>query len=383
MSLLYLTPGCFDKGGISRYSRYQVTALRQILGADKVTVFSLLGPDAASFEGAFDVSWHGSGANLWSKGRYCTKALGRILASRPSLIWSAHVNLSALGCILAGLCRSTSVLNVYGLEVWSGLRHDALWGFRKSDEVISDCHFTANYIEGEGIRPAGSTEVIWDCVDLAKFSPAPPRPSVLKRYGIPGPEVGFNILTLGRMDQHSAHKGYSRLLDAFGAMAPDIPEASLIFAGRGELGAGLRERAAEMGLQDRVFFTGMVHEDDLPDVYRSAHVFSLISDRGYGRGEGIPLTPLEAAACGVPILVGNQDGSQEAVLEGVNGYALEPFDLDAHVAVLSALAKDTCRRREMGIAARRRIEKDFSFEGFRDKHRCLLKRWLQKSMEVA
>ena len=55
----------------------------------------------------------------------------------------------------------------------------------------------------------------------------------------------------------------------------------------------------------------MVHEDDLPKFYRASRIFTLVSDRGKGRGEGIPLTPLEAMACGSPIIVGNQDGSQE------------------------------------------------------------------------
>ena len=46
---LYITPGCFDKGGISRYSRYQITAIREIFGYDKVSVFSLLGKNKHSF----------------------------------------------------------------------------------------------------------------------------------------------------------------------------------------------------------------------------------------------------------------------------------------------------------------------------------------------
>ena len=79
-------------------------------------------------------------------------------------------------------------------------------------------------------------------------------------------------------------------------------------------------------LQNKVIFTGSIHENDLPDIYRAAHLFSLVSDKGHMRGEGIPLTPLEAMATGIPVLVGNQDGSQEAVENGVNGYVLDPFD---------------------------------------------------------
>jgi phosphatidylinositol alpha-1,6-mannosyltransferase len=124
-----------------------------------------------------------------------------------------------------------------------------------------------------------------------------------------------------------------------------------------------------------VFFTGFLHEEDLPDVYRSAHLFSLVSDRGFGRGEGIPLTPLEAAAVGVPILVGNQDGSQEAVVEGINGFILDPFDIPKNAEAIVTLMKNGALRGKMGRAARERIEKEFAYPKFVQKHRELLGRW--------
>ncbi len=57
--VLYLTPGCFDKGGVSRYSRYQIRCLRDWLGDDNVRVLSLMGPDEHSLETPMDVWWHG------------------------------------------------------------------------------------------------------------------------------------------------------------------------------------------------------------------------------------------------------------------------------------------------------------------------------------
>ncbi|HEY1942337.1 MAG TPA: hypothetical protein VGH40_09465, partial [Roseiarcus sp.] len=59
LRILYLTPGCYDKGGISRYCRYQIQALRENHGAERVTVLSLLGPDQNGFEEPFAVSWRG------------------------------------------------------------------------------------------------------------------------------------------------------------------------------------------------------------------------------------------------------------------------------------------------------------------------------------
>jgi phosphatidylinositol alpha-1,6-mannosyltransferase len=375
MKLLYLTPGCFDKGGISRYSRYQIAALREICGDENVRTLSLLGPDKQSFETPFNVDWYAGGNALAQKVSFAAKVFQLALVQRPDVLWTAHVSFSALVRIAAAMAGAKTVVNEYGLEAWSDLGWDTAWGLKGMTEVVSDCHFTAEWMEEAGKRPRGSIHVVWDCVDIERFSPRPPSRGVLEKYGIPDPATGVNILSLGRLSRDAAHKGYDRLLEAFSRAAGRVPSARLIFAGKGDLVSELAARAKVLGLEGRVFFTGMVHEDDLADVYRSAHVFSLVSDRGEGRGEGIPLTPLEAASCGVPILVGNQDGSQEAVVEGLNGHILDPFDLDAHADVLLRLSRDQETRKRMGEAARKRIEEEFAYPIFREKHRALLQKW--------
>src|SRR5262249_52040550 len=94
--------------------------------------------------------------------------------------------------------------------------------------------------------------------------------------------------------------------------------------------------------------------------------------------EGIPLTPLEAAACGCPILVGTHDGSQEAVVEGQNGYRLDPYDIDTHAERIAALVLDDELRARLGRAAVRRIEAEFTYPGFLAKHRDLLSAWFPR-----
>jgi phosphatidylinositol alpha-1,6-mannosyltransferase len=376
MNVLYLTPGCFDKGGISRYARYQVTALREIAGPSNVAVYSLLGPDADSFESHFDTEWY-AGGNTWrAKTELALRAALRALRSRPDVVIAGHVNLSGLALLTARAVGAKLVLNVYGLEVWSGLRRDASFGLTGAHHVISDCHFTAGYLEDQGLRRAGTTRVIWDCVDLGRFKPGRPSDEVLARYGIPTRERSINLLTLGRLSKVSKYKGYERLLEIFARLAKSIPTLTLIFAGRGDLIPILREQAVRRGVLHRVVFTGSVREDDLPDVYRSAHIFSLVTERGVGRGEGIPLTPLEAAASGVPVIVGNQDGSREAIVDGESGRILNPADLAEHEQVIRTLATDPSIRDTMARAARQRMESHFAYPSFREKHRDALKAWL-------
>ncbi|MFT3917331.1 MAG: glycosyltransferase family 4 protein [Anaeromyxobacteraceae bacterium] len=231
--------------------------------------------------------------------------------------------------------------------------------------MLADCQHTAAYLREARLRPDRALEVLPDCVDTRRFRPGPPRGEVVARLGLPDPSRHVVILTLGRLVAAAAHKGYERLLDAFARAAPRMPELRLVFAGGGALGAALRARAGALGIVDRVTFTGPIREDDLVEVYRACDVFSLVSDRGPRRGEGLPLAPLEAAACGKPVLVGDQDGSREAADHGETGYVLDPFDLDGHAARLVQLARDPALRARLGEAGLARVRERHDYPVFR------------------
>lgn len=368
VKILYLTPGCFDKGGISRYSRYQITALREIFGQENVKVLSLLGPDSQSFEDKFNVSWHSKSNSLLDKIKFTLKAIQEALFWRPSVIHTAHVNFSGMAYYIAKLCGAKTILNTYGLEIWSGLSKDASWGLKKSDVVISDCHFTASYIENNNLRPRNSVVVIWDCVDLKRFQPGPINKKIALKYNIPQPEGNFIIMSLGRLSKTAAHKGFDRLIQVFAEVQKIQKNVQLVIAGKGDNRPNLEKLVKKYHLQNNVTFTGMVDEEDLVEIYRMADVFSLVSDRGKGRGEGIPLTPLEAMACKVPIIVGNEDGSQEAIYNNQNGSIINPFDLEKHQNIIIELINNEELRQRKAAAAVTICQERFSYQAFKSKH---------------
>jgi phosphatidylinositol alpha-1,6-mannosyltransferase len=359
--ILYLTPGCFDKGGISRYNRYQVQALREFCGEKYIKVLSLLGPAEGDFEDPFKVTWHAWGASKRSKLVFTVKFLQLLMTWKPDIIWLGHINLTELLVRFKLFNHVTSVLNIYGLEVWSGLRPKVEQGFKRVNHVISDCHYTSNFAEEEGFRPKDSIQVIWDCVNLDKFKPTD-GDDFYKRYGLPDPDKHPWILTLGRLSFTAAHKGYERLIEVFSKIAKTDTTAVLVFAGKGDMTDHLKSLASKLGVQDRVYFSGMVYEADMAKFYTAATVFSLVSDRGKGRGEGIPLTPLEAMACGTPIIVGDQDGSQEAVFNNTNGFCIDPFDLKSHKCCILRLIKESSKGNPRGKAALDIAKRYFSFE---------------------
>jgi len=369
MKILFITPGCFDKGGISRYSRYQISALREIYGKDSIRVISFLGPDKHSFEKPVEVAWHGTNPGIIDRIKLIYQIVLHVLTWRPNIVHTALVNYSGVSHFLAKLIGAKSVLNIYGLEVWSKMRKTADYGMRNSDYVISDCHSTADYAENHRMRSANSIEVIWDCADLKHFRPSPENwDSLRERLGLPDRNQHFITVTLGRISKNAAYKGYDRLIKVFSEVHKSFPNSRLILVGRGDLVEDLKYLVQSLSIESQVMFTGGVTDEDLPAILSYAHLFSMVTESGEDMGEGIPLTPIEAMACGTPIIVGNQDGSREAIIDAINGYCIDPNDLDLHQKIIESLIKNPIELEKKAKGALKIAEDHFSYQAFKKKH---------------
>nr|HMP32471.1 glycosyltransferase [Saprospiraceae bacterium] len=207
--IVFITPGCFDKGGISRYSRYQIQALRALYGQANVYVMSLMGPLDDSIEEHFTVNYAGKSNSKWDQLKFAFQFIWICFGQRPKIIHAAHVNFSGLSYVVSKLIGAVSILNVYGLEIWSKLSWDAAWGLKNVDHIISDCHNTKNYMVSKGIRKNSDIEVIWDCIDLVKFKPQSIEKisDVAKKYALPSYTSKKVIMTLGRVAYAARHKG--------------------------------------------------------------------------------------------------------------------------------------------------------------------------------
>jgi len=368
MKVLYITPGCFDKGGISRYSRYQISAIRELFGKENAYIMSLLGPDKDQIEEDFEVEYSGSSINSkWQQLKFSLYFFFKALLHRPSYILLAHVNMSGLAVLVSKLVRAKTILNVYGLELWGDISFDASWGLKRVDYIISDCHNTKNYLVKNKIRNESDITVIWDCVDLTKFKQSSNNLSLIKKkYGIKN-DGRFTILTLGRLSYAAIHKGYHRLIEVLERL--DQSKFYLVIAGKGDMMNDLKTLVKSKGMENSVCFTGMVNESDMAHLYSLPDVFSLVSEVGKGMGEGIPLTPLEAMACGTPIIVGDEDGSREAVFDSKNGYVISPNDLDSHVNHVKYLSENQNSLEQMGFEALRIANEEFSYSNFLKKHK--------------
>jgi glycosyltransferase involved in cell wall biosynthesis len=117
---------------------------------------------------------------------------------------------------------------------------------------------------------------------------------------------------------------------------------------------GSRHRLVEIASEHEVIFLGRVPDEDLPALYSLADVFAFPS-----LYEGFGLPPLEAMACGVPVVCSNSSSLPEVV--GDAGILVSPYDIDALSDALASLLDDPVRRRELAERGLKRA-RQFTWE---------------------
>jgi len=122
----------------------------------------------------------------------------------------------------------------------------------------------------------------------------------------------------------------------------------------------LERLAREAGVAARVVFLGALPHSQVLGWMRRAALLVLPSVRtASGRVEGLGMVTLEAAATGVPAIGSNLGGIAETIADGETGFLVPERDPTALAARMGELLADTGLRRRMGVAARRRVERDF------------------------
>ena len=121
--------------------------------------------------------------------------------------------------------------------------------------------------------------------------------------------------------------------------------------------AALAELAAGTGVADRVHLLGGVPHERLPALFRSADV--AVSVPWY---EPFGIVPLEAMACGLPVVASAVGGMLDTVADGVSGRLIPPRAPDALAAALRGLLADPDRRAQMGLEGRRRSLQQYRWE---------------------
>ncbi len=186
------------------------------------------------------------------------------------------------------------------------------------------------------------------------------HPGVIGELRPPG---RYRLLSVGRLVER---KGVGNVIVAMGRLrAAGGPDTELVVAGgpdadqldsHAEAGR-LREIAAQSGVADRVSFRGRVGREELPALLRSADLVVCVP--WY---EPFGIVPLEAMACGVPVVAAAVGGIVDSVVDGRTGVHVPPRRPDLIADALTALLPDPARRRALGEAAARRVLTRYSWD---------------------
>jgi glycosyltransferase involved in cell wall biosynthesis len=200
--------------------------------------------------------------------------------------------------------------------------------------------------------PAYKVRYVPNGVDTGRFAPPGPdeAETVRQRLGIQPGEV-----VIGSVGQLRGEKNHERLLRTFAAVAPARP-CRLLLVGDGPLHARLAGLAQELGLAQRVVFTGAV--SDPAAYYRAMDVFALSSDT-----EQMPIAVLEAMAAGLPVVSTDVGDVRFMVSVGNRAYVVPPAQEDAYAAGLAALLGDAVARRALGQANRTKCILEYEERG--------------------
>jgi D-inositol-3-phosphate glycosyltransferase len=186
-------------------------------------------------------------------------------------------------------------------------------------------------------------------VDLCRFTPRGPTAPRRLRH---------RLLAIGRLVER---KGLGDVVSALSR----LPDTELVIAGgpRGEAvqadpeARRLMTLARRLGVADRLVFVGGIDQHDVPALLRSADV--AVNVPWY---EPFGIAPLEAMACGVPVVGSAVGGMLDTIVDGVTGVLIPPRDPSALAAALAPLLADAERRSLMGRAGAARAHLKYGWD---------------------
>ncbi len=221
--------------------------------------------------------------------------------------------------------------------------------YRLYDRVITISQGIREVLLEEGLA-SDKVVCVPSAVDIGQYTPACDRRWFEQEMEIkPGQPV------IGVIAQLIPRKGHRYLLEAVPDILQQIPDVQFLFFGTGELAEELQGEIEQRGLVNNVRLAGF--RDDLAQILPC---LDAVAHPALMEGLGVSL--LQAAACGVPIVASAVGGIPEIVQDSVNGYLVPPKDPDALGSALLSLLENRTEARKMGMAGRIIVEQGFSVE---------------------
>ncbi|MEM1272184.1 MAG: glycosyltransferase family 4 protein [Pseudomonadota bacterium] len=224
------------------------------------------------------------------------------------------------------------------------------WLLGQMDAIVATSGKAASYLDH-------TADVIHHGIDTQQFAPVASRAEVRRRLNLPADPV-----LVGCFGRIRAQKGTDLFVDAMLRLLPDRPGAMGIIMGgvtSNETGFAddLRARIAAAGLSDRLHILPEDQGFSIAPWFQAMDLYVAPQ-----RWEGFGLTPLEAMACGLPVVATRVGAFEEIVLDDETGRLVPADDVDALTGAIGSYLDDADTRASHGVAARARAASQFRIE---------------------
>ncbi|MDX6465123.1 MAG: hypothetical protein QOI27_163 [Gaiellaceae bacterium] len=278
-----------------------------------------------------------------------------IRRERPTILHTHTAKAGAVGrlaALLAGSARPPIVVHTFHGHVLRGYFNPLVtFAFRTLERLLARITTVLVAVSPEvrddlvalGVAPASKFTVIRLGIELDERTGAADGHETRRHLGLP--QDAFVVGWVGRM---TAVKRTTDVLRAIKSLEERGIDAYLCLVGDGPDRNAVERYAHELGITRRCVLVG--YQDDVARFYDAMDVLLLPS-----ANEGTPVSVIEALAAGRPAVATRVGGISDVLRDGVDGFLVEPGDVDALAARLAELAADPARRAAMGEAGRGRV----------------------------
>ncbi|MEH2051672.1 glycosyltransferase [Nostoc sp.] len=246
-----------------------------------------------------------------------------LLQSRPQQVFCGHINLAVL---VQTLCQPLGIpytVLTYGKEVWEPLKNQERRALTSAVGIWTISRYSRDRACVANSLNPKTVQMMPCAIDGDKFTPGSKQPELIQKYSLTGAKV---LMTVARLWSGDIYKGVDVTIRALSQIAQVFPEVKYLVIGRGDDQPRLAQLAKDLGVSDRVVFAGFVATEELMEHYRLADAYIMPSQEGFG------IVYLEAMACGVPVLSGDDDGSADPLQDGKLGWRVPHRSPDAVAA---------------------------------------------------
>jgi phosphatidylinositol alpha-1,6-mannosyltransferase len=281
---------------------------------------------------------------------------------KPDIIYTTHwKNAGVVAAIISIFFKIPHISAVNGTEInfpRSQRFNYKLFRFvvDRAQKIIALGSFQVNLLKKLDIDESKIT-VVSEGVDFSKFKDKNNDliNKLKEKYNIGTKKV---LLTVGRL---VPRKGHRNVILALKEIIKIYPEIVYIIIGRGPEQENLFKLVKNLKLEEYITFTGFISDEEMIAFYHLCDVFVMPNTIVDGDLEGFGIVFVEANACGKPVIGGKSGGTSDIIKDRLNGFLVDPENMDEIKDKILKLLKNDDLRNRMGQYGRNLVKTEFNY----------------------